>query len=541
MKKQRIATIGIGPDYFRTTVRNDSRYPLAWRWVKETLQNAVDAKATEIIYTLDARSKTFEVVDNGVGMTADVILDKFLMVGGSKKSGNSVGGFGDAKQVICFCWDEWELESNKSYLSKEMLGVEPIKALKSSRNGTRIKAELDTYFDVKAAVSYIELCELKVKVRVIVIDEDGSKSEVKLTKFVTGKPLESNLTFGDLYTGKYVRSRERLNACVVRINGLAMFWKELPSVKQDMILELTNLGDPKSTDYILQVQREGLKWQYDLQLEKVLQMYVSEPHRAARDASKNDNLVTVFNGSGTCQSMSSLMSTERISINHEGVQFDVPVNLAQQIEKFMNGMDQSAFNELVSSYSGSEAPIELSAGDVVMMTRSRENAFSDVYPYDFIIKGKTNLRYTSLKYKRLCLLWHKMIQYVLFFNLLEGNEIEIGDYKIGFVFPSDENIKAQYMELESSREPVLLLNPDVQVSNWRGTVLEVMDRAVHEITHRFCPYHDGVFMELYNRIKSICYMNIDSFFSIGNSILKATKDTIVQAAEMDEDYNIVEA
>lgn len=537
--KQKIASIGWDPEYFQTTVRKESRYPLAWRWVKETLQNAVDAKATEIVYTLDKRDKSFEVLDNGVGMTADIVENKFLQIGGSKKSGTSVGGFGDAKKVICFCWEWWELES-KAYVSSEMIGQEPVRKLKNGRAGTRIKANLGEYFNVDAAVSYIELCELNVKVKVFVVEENGTRSDIKLTKFVTNKPLESNLAFGDLYLGRYVRSRPNVSGCVIRINGLAMFIKSLPGIKKDMVFELRYLADPKSKDYILNVQREGLDWRCEMALDKVLQMYVSEPHKAERDATKNDNLVTVLTGSGTCQTMTNLMSVRNVTFGRDGYQFDVPENLASAAEALISGMTGAEFMNFISDYEETEGHIELNSDKIPMLTRSHDNVFSDVYPYDFIIKGKTNLRYTSLKYKRLCLLWHKMIQYVLYYNMLEEFDIDIGSYKIGFVFSSDENIKAQYLELDGI--PTLLLNPDVPVSasTWRGTVLEVMDRAVHEITHRFHPYHDGSFMEFYNRLKSVCYMNINAFFWIGGKILKATKDNIVDEAELDESFSIEE-
>lgn len=514
MKKD-IPFIKFDADYFRTTVRQESRYHLAWRWVKETLQNAVDAKAKEIVYVFDQRDRTFEVTDDGIGMTEDIILNKFLAIGGTKKSGTHVGGFGDAKKVVCFCWDSWTLESNKSFLSSEMLGVEPIRKSKTSRQGTRIRAVMDDCFDVEQAVSYIRLCEVRnVKIKAYEVDMDGNRSEIKLSKFAIGKPLES-LDFGELYLAKSTdRNAERLSACVVRVNGLAMFYYKISGLKRDMVFELKNLADPKDPEYVMNVQRDGLKWQADYKLTTLLDEYRSEPHKMFAERSNNDNIVSIHRGIGDCESMRHMM-------------FDKPVFSGLSLS---DGGDSTvdAGVPLVG------IPQEAMADNQPEKVTS---AFADIYPYDFIIKGKTTKQYTGIKYKRFCLMWHKMIQYILFWNLDIKHEIDVGSYKIGFVFPSDESVKAQYVELQDGT-PCFLLNPDISIgdNSWRCVVLEIMDRAIHEITHRFHPLHDGNFMELYNRIKSICYHNIEDFFSLGYDILKANQKQLFEKAKMDETY-----
>lgn len=508
-KQHEIPFIKFDGDYFRTTVRKESRYPLAWRWTKETLQNAVDAKATEISYTLDKRNKTFEIVDNGIGMSEDTILNKFLAIGGSKKSGNHVGGFGDAKKVICFCWDEWELESNKSYLSSEMLGQEPIRRNKVGRVGTRIKARLDEHFSVEQAVAYIDLCELNVKITLKVIEEDGSYSNMKLCKFVSGRELDV-LDFGKLYKAKFnSRNIEKLEACVVRVNGLAMFYKKVYGLKHDMVFELDNVVSPKDSEYILNVQREGLRWREEYMLDDLLNLYHSEPRKLRDEHNDCDNIIVVGQGIGKCGSMRKLM--------YEKPQDEILVN--------------------VSSGEASAPAMTKDRPAPASEAQPLQSEFADVYPYDFIIKGKTSLRYTGVKYKRFCLMWHKMIQYIIFWNLIEGHDIDVGEYKIGFTFPQDDSVKAEYVEL-SDGTSCFLLNPDINLTNtsWRGVVMEVLDRAAHEITHKFYRYHDGNFMELYNKIKSICYLNIEDFFNLGYSIIKSSKDKLYENALMTETY-----
>ena len=106
--EKRVPQITIGPDYFKTTVRKESSYPLAWRWTKETLQNSYDANASEVIYILDEKEKSVEVIDNGCGMDEETLLDVFLSFGGTKKVNRgestdgtkAIGGFGDSKNIV---------------------------------------------------------------------------------------------------------------------------------------------------------------------------------------------------------------------------------------------------------------------------------------------------------------------------------------------------------------------------------------------------------------------------------------------------------
>lgn len=100
---------------------------------REALQNSLDAIRSGIKHrktttgagrfstTWDADAKTLTWEDNGIGMTADVVFDKFLSIGDSGKRGaadseEAAGGFGVAKAVILgvsanFNWDLYSLDS----------------------------------------------------------------------------------------------------------------------------------------------------------------------------------------------------------------------------------------------------------------------------------------------------------------------------------------------------------------------------------------------------------------------------------------------
>jgi hypothetical protein len=79
--------------------------------VREVLQNSLDANATVIAFTVERDRFTDETswsaTDNGHGMTLHEFREFFLTLGGTKKETNSIGGFGAAKEILAFAWENW--------------------------------------------------------------------------------------------------------------------------------------------------------------------------------------------------------------------------------------------------------------------------------------------------------------------------------------------------------------------------------------------------------------------------------------------------
>ncbi|MCK5342356.1 MAG: ATP-binding protein, partial [Candidatus Heimdallarchaeota archaeon] len=128
-----VAKIVIGSDYFRKNARSDYASPLPFVWIREAMQNSIDAGATEIKISTEGNNITF--TDNGCGMDLDVLTHKLLTLGGTKKESGSVGGFGKAKEVLFFSWDEWFIDTGtdgetRYFISESMIGNEPIQIYK---------------------------------------------------------------------------------------------------------------------------------------------------------------------------------------------------------------------------------------------------------------------------------------------------------------------------------------------------------------------------------------------------------------------------
>jgi hypothetical protein len=567
----RVPQIKIGADYFRTTVRKESAYPLCWRWVKETLQNSYDAGATEYTLYLNAIEHTAVAVDNGCGMDEDTLLDVFLSFGGSKKEvirnedGEAIGGFGDAKKVVCFCWDRWEIKTQDNFLSNELLGKKIQKCDKI--DGTIIKVWMDEEFNVDDMIKYINLCQLQgIRIKVLLTDENGEK-EIETHKLLRRK-LTRDLEFAKLYVNKSMPD----GILVVRLKGLALYTEDLWDIKATCILELENAVDPKSKEYMLNVTREQLMPKYRYVVSELIREILSEPQKALKP--RPEEKITIIQGSGAVLSirnessepvaetemvldvdsfintqMSRLKNSDIELLNdYKGkqVKIKVPDSKKDYIQNYLSTVDAEEFVSLIQSAefeisNNDESYSMLNVPSFIRISNGNEanNELEKVYPYDIIIKGSTKLRYDGIKYQKLLLAWHKMIQYVIFYNCLNDEEIDLGYYKIGFIF--DDDVDAQYAVIDGT--PCYLLNPtdlNFQVYTWKGVVLELLDRATHEIAHNYIRDHNGDFIGLWNKLKKKCHWYMNEIFNDVGGILRSRKEDLVYNSKLNETFNFEE-
>lgn len=95
----------------RNTIYNDWRAAF-WR---ELLSNAVDAGSSRIMIQtkFDAAKLRVDVIDNGSGMSRDVLENVYMRLGASTKGGGeAIGGFGRARILTCFSQDNYRIRSS---------------------------------------------------------------------------------------------------------------------------------------------------------------------------------------------------------------------------------------------------------------------------------------------------------------------------------------------------------------------------------------------------------------------------------------------
>jgi len=234
--------IGISREFFTTVLKDYAD----WRekWWREAIQNSVDAGATQIQCFVSIDSEGNRIVateDNGGGMTEEILIDKFLMLGGStKKLGSgSAGGFGKAKELLILPWIRWSVHTRDRRVDGAGLDYEIHEAPYIS--GTRIEVVMpgDEATSDAAAVSFISKCSLpNVRFSVTRIDADGASSRVNPKANLTGGALvDEVLDKAEIHVIDVDYESSRL---YIRVNGLYMFNQWMTSMKgKQMVVEIT--------------------------------------------------------------------------------------------------------------------------------------------------------------------------------------------------------------------------------------------------------------------------------------------------------------
>jgi hypothetical protein len=245
--------ISLDSDYFMRAIEDYAQWELKW-W-RETIQNSIDNGATEVSCSMtfldenrneiewedfnNRRFASVSIVDNGSGMTEDILINKFIKPGRTTKLGvaGAVGGFGKAKELILLAHPEWVVETTVAGASEKIVlrgegtqwsgTTEP----SNGKHGTRITVLMpaDRCTNIGNARNYIERCYLpKVKFTVQGEEQAADTAPGELVHEIPGKAkiykAKSNLPYipyGVIWT---------------RINGLYMYDQPAPQGVNDILL-----------------------------------------------------------------------------------------------------------------------------------------------------------------------------------------------------------------------------------------------------------------------------------------------------------------
>lgn len=242
--------ITIGGDFFMSALRDYRDWKEKW-W-REAIQNAVDANSTSIeCGSLRNEDGTWTVwcADDGVGMDAETILTKFLVLGasGKREGGSSVGGFGKAKELLILPWIGWEVHSKNTLVVGQGTKYEVDSA--KGRRGTKITVTMaaDMYTHGLQAGNYIKKCYLpNIDFYVHMTNVASGKEErVKVwADLAVGRKIDDLTTKDGVSVGGvyYDANKKALvdQRLLVRSKGLCMFDKWMPpEVTGTIIAELT--------------------------------------------------------------------------------------------------------------------------------------------------------------------------------------------------------------------------------------------------------------------------------------------------------------
>lgn len=242
--------ITIGRDFFAGAPRDYSDPSFAL--IREFVQNGVDAKgSTEIRIDLDNTSNTLRVSNNGEPMSRDTLLTQFLSLGGTTKGVGSVGGFGKAKELLCFTHHSFTITTGTvkvigSGATYTIQDVEP-----HPGTTTQIVYDGTTFRDIERSVRKLAA---------------AMKWDGRLT--LNGEWLTTNFTartrrnLDNLGSVKAVEGPPQL---IVRAGGIPMFINHCDVKDTTVLVDLE--GDTKT---ILTANRDGLRWSHRQVLESFI-------------------------------------------------------------------------------------------------------------------------------------------------------------------------------------------------------------------------------------------------------------------------------
>ena len=435
--------VGVSPDYFAKGMRRDySNYRKAI--ARELTQNSYDAGSSFISFVFGYEDKTIRIIDDGCGMSREVILEKLLVLGESFKTEGSVGGFGKAKEILFFP-HEWYKIFTRDILVQGKGSEYTIQQGMPLANGVTIIIKLlpeESISDMK--FSFQDYLRFTKGIDVYIDNEKIEQDKIgRLTK---------SLGFADIYQIKGEESKY----ASIRVKGIEMFQRYIGYGKGKITVELKG----KSTD-LLTSNRDGLNNEYRDELDQEFNNMVVNPVSWDK---KQDFIIEKYKGTGNRSS---------------------------------EGMEEKE-RELISSFSSKRLVEIFDMIPDISNDKTEKNNMEDGIDFipDLYIKRKGWFYRDRWIKTLLPPMWKKHYKWVaklwdeVLYGIMKCNDINCV-YNIGFVF--EEGTLA---EINSDNSVcTFYINPleEIESSKIKDVIYDIVDRAIHEIAHLRFDYHSEDF------------------------------------------------
>jgi len=195
--------------------------------IREFIQNSYDADATEIRFHYSKKDGigTLSIVDNGHGMTEQVIRERLLTLGGSLKKEGSVGGLGKAKEILYFSWNYWNISSQNVFVegsgSQFTLTLKDPSFIKGVSSTIEIPESIVSEYLLRSKIQYIVSHSCLNNTKVFYNEEEIPNS----SSISIGNKIGTIDGLGSLYRNT---GTSTANEVVIQSRGLMMFSRYLP-------------------------------------------------------------------------------------------------------------------------------------------------------------------------------------------------------------------------------------------------------------------------------------------------------------------------
>lgn len=481
-------------DYFSKSKKEYTNWLFCW-W-REVIQNSVDGGAAniELFYEhIDNNKILLRCRDDGTGMTEDVLRNVFLALGGTDKGTDKTGGFGYAKVIILFAHLSYKIKT----LNCEVNGAGGLYSLIKTNdyyNGTDISVVIDSapalenkHYTLRDFEDQLDDLLYYSDIKNVNFFINGSRSTHNKAKF----DYKFNTDLGLL---SFSDSDEDHSKLMIRINGLGMFFHESYRGVSGFIGVL-DLNLPSVE--VLTSNRDSLIREYGIKLNNITSRLSTE--RAELKLSNltsfvlNPNFETNYHYNKLLNNLQSSSSVVNIDIDTEA---------SDPFLKLKKEAKQTLFHlrtKLDAIY-GFEYPENFTIKTVI---HNNNESLSSSKKKISDLTRKLSLKRT----KKLAWVWHHLIITLLSSHWFYRHGIEPSgdgmfggtglsfsgrDISTGFVYSND----VDGLNTMDSNRIIILLNPDAIPIEKDHFFEDILDIAIHEVTHLLVSGHSAEFCSM---------------------------------------------
>lgn len=479
------------PEFYVKVLKDYSNWKYAW--VREILQNSIDAGSKNIDFkiTNDEETTTIVVADDGLGMTKDVLINGFMSLGGSiKDDEDSLGGFGVASMMIAQSHISYEIIS-KDYICKGSRGSYTVEdsgqilnkgcVIKVVFDNSNISKWGDTVEIMKNnIITWSDYANLQ-NIKVFVNDEDCSPKNKKFDYIINSNIGTISFSDSNLYSNSsliYIRMKNQPMFYVNIYTGSdSNFYGVIDLIgesKDNLTSNRDGLIADKSkflSEIIVNLTNERSQYKFNDLNEFVLNKKSdNEYFRDNQDClflDKSNNLDHRDGNHKENLNMNETGSAHLSIFNKEKDKYD---KIQKRMEEKLLKVNESNYpNNFKIIYNSNDS--KLKNLTKIINNLNKESYKKTAYSWKFHVSSMLEVLTSMNPYD------FKLVNEKYYFN---GDLINFG-----FIFNDD----VEGVCHKKGNEINILLNPNLFNFN---DIDEIQDIAIHESNHILCPNHNEV-------------------------------------------------
>ncbi len=528
--------VTFGSNFFVKDAKRGYNHPLA-AYVRELLQNSRDAGANQISFDLTETDNKIVMtcLDNGCGMTEDVITQKLMALGETNKKEGSIGGFGIAKILLFFSQLEYTIYTKDLVVLGEG-GSYMVDKSGEYQEGTKVVVTLNQ----EVLGGYDK--ELKLDDTISMFRYQIGKSDLKGIKVIVNNEKITNYTrltkrqlvYDDADFSIYkTKCKWGTNNYIdVRVGGLYMFQEYGNESKYKAVVELKGY----SVDY-LNTHRDGLRYGTKADKLKALVQEMTQDMRSF-DKTKKPRLEKYAAEMNFSQYMKDILSRIQATITQSvklGMsKADVVASVSKVVQATFEKSEQSeklSTEKIEQITKQLERKIETMKNLQTISFNIQDIDTSDlnldysylIYTDEDVTKTPQNIKpkHLTKKNKKVLDVWGRVL-----YQVLKDSGIKDPDFDIGFLNSTPDK-GAMYVKRGGETIPAFFINANsylgvekaypVCEQNAQMIITILKDTAIHKVTHFLGRTgHNNDFIEKENFVKNQTYKSLDKYATLWN-------------------------